>query len=98
MHYNIIKKVNTGERGIFAHFSVKEIVSVRSWIPICRWGSTIDYESIRETTLHTLAPGLKKVKEYGNILSEGMRHLSQRIQSWLKGWITPPSDRVVALK
>ena len=51
MHYNIIKKVNTGERGIFAHFSVKEIVSVRSWIPICRWGSTIDYESIRDTTL-----------------------------------------------
>ncbi len=47
---------------------------------------------------HTLAPGLKKVKEYGNILSEGMRHLSQRIQSWLKGWITPPSGRVVALK
>ena len=50
------------------------------------------------TCSHTLAPGLKKVKEYGNILSEGMRHLSQRIQSWLKGWITPPSGRVVALK
>ena len=47
---------------------------------------------------HTLAPGLKKVKEYGNILSVGMRHLSQRIQSWLIGWITPPSGRVVALK
>lgn len=52
MYYNIIKKVNTVERGIFAHFfSKKEVVSVRSKIPICRWGSTIDYASIRETTL-----------------------------------------------
>ena len=55
-------------------------------------------KNISCTCSHTLAPGLKKVKEYGNILSVGMRHLSQRIQSWLKGWITPPSGRVVALK
>lgn len=55
-------------------------------------------EHIVHLCSHTLAPGLKKVKEYGNILSVGMRHLSQRIQSWLKGWITPPSGRVVALK
>ena len=55
-------------------------------------------EYIMHLCSHTLAPGLKKVKEYGNILSVGMRHLSQRIQSWLKGWITPPSGRVVALK
>ena len=55
-------------------------------------------KNISCTCSHILAPGLKKVKEYGNILSVGMRHLSQRIQSWLIGWITPPSGRVVALK
>ena len=58
----------------------------------------ISEEYIVHLFSHTLAPGLKKVKEYGNILSVGMRHLSQRIQSWLKGWISPPSGRVVALK
>ena len=71
MYYNIIKKVNTVERGIFAHFfSKKEVVSVRSKIPICRWGSTIDYASIRETTLKYVAYSLIFNCIHGIIMSE----------------------------